>query len=177
MRSLRILLVDDHEATKRGLRTLLESRSDWSICGEAADGAEAVAKARELRPDVILMDLSMPRMNGLDATRIIRREVPESKVVIVSQNDPAVVRRQARDLDVAAYVAKADVSQALLPTIDGLADGRNAAVDFAQGPKGEGGLTRQEQLVSKPPSSMPQQENLNLPNREPEERSTATRRD
>jgi PAS domain S-box-containing protein len=123
--SLRILLVDDQEAVRRGLRSLLESQADWSICGEAEDGAEAVAKARELRPDVVLMDLSMPRMNGFVATRIIRRELPESKVVIVSQNDPAIVRRQARDLDAAAYVAKADLSQALLPTIDSLVNDRN----------------------------------------------------
>jgi PAS domain S-box-containing protein len=173
--SLRILLVDDQEPIRRGLRTLLESRSDWSICGEAADGAEAVAKARELRPDVILMDLSMPRMNGLDATRIIRREVPESKVVIVSQNDPTVVRRQARDLDAAAYVAKADLSQALLPTIESLVDGRNTAVDFGQRPKSEGGLTRQKRLISEPPGPMPRQENLNIPKRDSKEPATATR--
>jgi PAS domain S-box-containing protein len=172
--SLRILLVDDQEAIRRGLRTLLEFRPDWSICGEAADGAEAVAKARELRPDVVIMDLSMPRMNGLDATRIIRREVPESKVVIVSQNDPTVVRRQARDLDAAAYVAKADLSQALLPTIDRLVNGGNAEVDFVQRPESKGGLTRQKQLVSEQPSRMPRQENLNIPNRESEESATAT---
>jgi DNA-binding NarL/FixJ family response regulator len=116
--SLRILLVDDQEAVRRGLRSLLSSRADWSICGEAEDGADAVAKAKALRPDVVLMDVSMPRMNGLDATRIIRRELPESKVVIVSQNDPAVVRRQTREIDAAAYVDKANLSRALLPTID-----------------------------------------------------------
>jgi PAS domain S-box-containing protein len=171
---LRILLVDDHEATRRGLRALLESRSDWSICGEAADGAEAVAKAKELRPDVILMDLSMPRMNGLDATRIIRREVPESKVVIVSQNDPTVVRRQARELGVAAYVAKADLSQALLPTIESLVNGRNAAVDFGQSPTGEGGLTRQKLLKLNPPQAVSQQEDLSMTKRDPEERAAAT---
>ncbi|HWO34115.1 MAG TPA: PAS domain S-box protein [Candidatus Acidoferrum sp.] len=175
MSSLRILVVDDQEPIRRGLRTLLESRSDWSICGEAKDGAEAVAKAKELRPDVILMDLSMPRMNGLDATRIIRREVPESKVVIVSQNDPTVVRRQARDLDAAAYVAKADLSQALLPTIESLVDGRNAAVDFVERPKSERGLTSHKQLISEPLSPMPRQENLNVPNRDPDEPATATR--
>jgi PAS domain S-box-containing protein len=105
---------------RRGLRFLLASRADWSICGEAADGAEAVAKAKELYPDVVLMDISMPRMNGLEATRIIRRELPKSKVVIVSQNDPSIVRRQTRDVDAAAYVNKADLYRVLLPTIDRL---------------------------------------------------------
>ena len=118
MSSLRILLVDDQEAFRRGVRSLLASRPEWAICGEAQDGADAVEKAKALRPDVVLMDISMPRMNGLDATRIIQREVPESKVVIVSQNDPTIVRRQARDVDVAAYVDKADVARTLLPTIE-----------------------------------------------------------
>jgi CheY-like chemotaxis protein len=66
--SLRILLVDDQEAVRRGLRSLLSSRADWSNCSEVEDGADAVAKAKALRPDAVLMDVSMPRMNGLDAT-------------------------------------------------------------------------------------------------------------
>jgi DNA-binding NarL/FixJ family response regulator len=90
-----ILIVDDHEVVKRGLRSLLSSSPDWRISGEAADGVEGVEKAKSLRPSVVLMDISMPRMNGLEATRIIRRDLPESKVVIISQNDPAIARRQA----------------------------------------------------------------------------------
>ncbi len=121
---LRILVVDDNEIVRRGLRSMLSSRTDWFVCGEAVDGFEAVEKAKTLLPSVVLMDISMPRMNGLDATRIIRRELPESKVVIISQNDPAIVRRQAREVDAAAYVAKTDLSRDLLPTIDSL----NAAV-------------------------------------------------
>jgi len=82
--SLRILLVDDHEPVRRGLRSLLSSRTDWSVCGEAVDGLEAVEKAKTLRPNVVLMDIAMPRMNGLDAARIIRREVSDSEVVKVT---------------------------------------------------------------------------------------------
>src|ERR1700674_189738 len=99
MGPLRILIADDHEAVRRGLRSLLSSRADWSICGEAEDGLEAVEKAKALRPDVVLMDISMPRMDGVQATRIIRQEVPESEVIVISQNDPTIVRRQAAEMD------------------------------------------------------------------------------
>ena len=111
-----ILIVDDHEIVRSGLRSLLSSRPDWQVCGEAADGLEAVEKAKLLRPAVVLMDISMPRMDGLDATRIIRRDLPESKVVIISQNDPVVARRQAEEVGAAGYVSKSDLYRHLLPT-------------------------------------------------------------
>jgi PAS domain S-box-containing protein len=112
-----ILIVDDHEIVRRGLRSLLSSRPDWQICGEAIDGVQGVEKAKALRPALVLMDISMPRMNGLEATRIIRKELPETTVVIISQNDPEVARHQAKEVDAAAYVAKGDLSRDLLPTI------------------------------------------------------------
>jgi PAS domain S-box-containing protein len=120
MESLRILIVDDHHAVRRGVRSLLSAQAAWSVCGEAADGIEAIEKAKQLHPDVILMDLSMPRMGGVEATRIIRREIPESNVIIVSQNDPSVVRQQAREIGARAYVAKTDLARDLLPTIENI---------------------------------------------------------
>jgi PAS domain S-box-containing protein len=141
---LRILIVDDHEVVRRGVRSLLSSRADWSICGEAEDGPEAVEMAKTLRPDVVLMDISMPRMNGLDATRIIRRELPESKVVIVTQNDAAIARRQAREVDAVAYVAKSHLAQDLIPTLDRLVGDRNVEVNVTEptaSQKGEAGDT------------------------------------
>jgi CheY-like chemotaxis protein len=118
--SLQILLVDDQPSVRNGIRSLLGSRPEWKICGEASDGLEGVEKAKELRPDIILMDVSMPRMNGLDATRILRRELPETKIVIVSQNDPAIVSIQAREVSASAHVAKQELFGTLLPVLDDL---------------------------------------------------------
>src|ERR1700683_2441508 len=117
MGSLRILMVDDNEAVRKGVRSLLSSRSDWSVCGEAGDGIEAVEKVRQLRPDVVLMDINMPRMDGLEATRIIKREIPECNVIIVTQNHPTIAREQARSVDAKGSVTKSDLGRDLLATI------------------------------------------------------------
>jgi DNA-binding NarL/FixJ family response regulator len=122
---LRILIVDDHEAVRRGVRSLLSARAEWSICGEAADGVEAVEKAKGLRPNIVLMDITMPRMDGVQATKIIRQEVPEAEVVVISQHDPSILRRQATEIDARDFVAKANLSRDLLSTIDRLVARRN----------------------------------------------------
>ena len=127
MTSFRVLLVDDHEASRRALRSLLTSRPGWLICGEAVDGVDAVEKAKASCPDVVLMDISMPHMNGLDATRIIRRDLPESKVIIVSQNDPAIVDIQAREVDASAHIAKSNLDQGLFSTLEKVMNLRKAA--------------------------------------------------
>ena len=124
--SLRILVVDDHEDVRDGLRSLLSARSDWVVCDEAADGVEAVEKAIFLRPDVVLMDVSMPRLSGLGATKIIRRDIPEAEVVIFSADDAEVMRLQALDVNAAAYLAKRDLPDILVATIDRLVRERRA---------------------------------------------------
>jgi DNA-binding NarL/FixJ family response regulator len=123
---LRILIVDDHEAVRSGLRALLSS-SEWIISGEACDGLEAVEKTRSIRPDLVLMDISMPRMDGISATRIIRQEMPEAEVIIISQNDPKIVARQA-GLNARGYVSKCELSQSLLPMIRRLVEEKRAAL-------------------------------------------------
>jgi two-component system, chemotaxis family, sensor kinase Cph1 len=115
---LRILVVDDHEVVRHAVISLLAKRKDWQICGEAPDGLEALSRARELQPDLILMDVSMPRMDGLQATQAIRRVLPETKIILVSQNDPSLVRRQAVQAGADDYVAKDRVARELIPAIE-----------------------------------------------------------
>jgi len=118
---LRILVVDDHEVVRKGICTLISAQADWAVCGEARDGAEAVDMAKTLRPDIILMDVTMPRMDGVRASAILHREVPESDIIIVSQNDPETVSRQAREAGAAGFVVKGDLAQRLIPLISKLA--------------------------------------------------------
>lgn len=124
-KTCRILVVDDNEPVRRSIRTLLGSREGWFVCGEAADGLQAVQEAKSLRPDLIIMDVSMPKMNGLDAAVIILREVRESRILIISQNDPDIVRRQTVEANVHGFVAKSNIHSELIETIEGIlsADG------------------------------------------------------
>jgi len=80
---MRLLIVDDHEVVRRGVRSLLADHNRWEVCGEAVDGQDAIEKARELKPDVIVMDVSMPRLNGLEATPIIRSVLPDCEILIL----------------------------------------------------------------------------------------------
>lgn len=86
---MRILIADDSAMVRRGVIGLLSSEASWEICAEAKDGSEALAKARALLPDVILLDVSMPGLNGLEVARRLRKEVPQAKIIVMSQHDPA----------------------------------------------------------------------------------------
>jgi PAS domain S-box-containing protein len=118
MSQAKILLVDDDARVRRLISSMLAQRSDWEICGEASDGQESIEQARAKNPDVVLMDVSMPGMNGLDATRILRREIPQADVILVSQNDPRIVSLQASEVGARSYCSKSDLARNLLPIIE-----------------------------------------------------------
>lgn len=124
---LKILIVDDHEIIRRALRSLLLSRPEWTVCGEAADGLEAIEATRQQNPDVVLMDISMPGMDGIEVTRVIRQDFPDVRVLILSQNDPQIMQTHAEMAGAAGYVVKADISRRLLAAIDELVGPRNGA--------------------------------------------------
>lgn len=115
---MRVLIVDDHEIVRRGVRSLLLSQANCDVCGEAVDGQDAVEKARELKPDVIVMDVSMPNLNGLDATRQVRRILPQTEVLILSQHDSAEMVRQAFHAGARGYVVKSSISRQLVAALD-----------------------------------------------------------
>jgi two-component system response regulator NreC len=117
MSELKILVVDDEKVIRTALSALLKTRGDWKVIGEAADGQEAVLKAKELKPDVIIMDLSMPRMDGLKATREIHREMPEAKVLIFTQHDTGQLVREAKEAGAQGYLLKSD-AQSLLAAVE-----------------------------------------------------------
>ena len=117
---IRILIADDHEIFRRGLRSLLESHPEWEVCGEAIDGQEAVDRTRELNPDIVVRDITMPRLNGLEAAQLIRSEAPRSKMVILSQHEPSLMRQAALSAGASAYVTKSEVSRELMMAIENL---------------------------------------------------------
>jgi CheY-like chemotaxis protein len=92
---MRILLADDHNVVRRGLRTLLESRPGWEVCGEASNGREAIELAEKLKPDVVVIDISMPELNWLEATREIRKKVPGTEVLIFTLHDSEYMAGEA----------------------------------------------------------------------------------
>jgi DNA-binding NarL/FixJ family response regulator len=115
---IRILLADDHDVVRRGLIALLASRPDYQVVGEASNGREAVALAVKLKPNVVTMDLSMPELNGLEATRQIRKEVPETEVLVFSIYESEQFVRDLLAAGARGYVLKSDVGEQLLEAIE-----------------------------------------------------------
>ena len=125
LNDLRILIADDHEVVRRGLRTVLSSRPGWTVCAEAASGREAITLAAEHHPDIVVMDISMPGLNGLEATRRIRKILPKAEVLILSLHYSDQLVREILDSGARAYILKSDATRDLLKAIEALATHRS----------------------------------------------------
>ncbi len=123
---MRILVVDDHEEVRHGVLSFLRTRPNFDVCGEAIDGEDAVQKAKELRPDVVLMDVNMPKLNGLNATREIHKALPDTQVLIVSQHDSAELRREALSAGARDYLDKSSLSTELKAALEQIECGKGA---------------------------------------------------
>jgi DNA-binding NarL/FixJ family response regulator len=124
MGDLRILIADDHEVVRRGLTSLLSSRPGWVVCAEASSGREAVALAAQHRPDILVMDIAMPGLNGLEATRQILKILPKAQIMILSLHYSNRLVREVLDSGARAYVLKTDASRDLLTAVEALSDQR-----------------------------------------------------
>jgi len=123
MKTLRILLADDHKMVREGLRLLINSQPDMKVVGEAANGREVLFKARELKPDVVVMDLSMPELNGLQATEQLQAQAPGIKVVAITANEDESYLRQLCKVGAAGYVLKRSAGDELVKAIGLVANG------------------------------------------------------
>src|SRR5271163_878365 len=118
MSEVRILIADDSPTVRAGLKLLLQYHPEWIVCGEAEDGQDAVQKATALQPDVILLDISMPALDGLSAAEIIRRDVPNSEILIVTHFESLDLARYAAQTGVRAYITKSRIGTDLEKAIE-----------------------------------------------------------
>lgn len=121
MRKLRILIADDHEVVRRGLRNILESEPGWEVIAEAANGREAVRKTQDLKPDVVVIDLSMPEMNGLTATKEILQLQPKTEVVLLTMHDTEQIIREVLEAGARGYVLKSSAGRDLVTAVQAVA--------------------------------------------------------
>jgi len=120
MAGVRILVADDHEVVRRGVCTLLTSHPGWEICGEVADGREAVEKVAELKPDVVILDIGMPRLNGLDAARQILKADPRQRVLVLTITDAEQVVQEVLKAGARGFLLKSDAAKEVVSAVDAL---------------------------------------------------------
>jgi len=125
MDELRVLIADDHDLIRRGVRDLLAARSGWQVVGEARDGADAVRKAVSLRPDVAILDFSMPELNGPEAAAEIAEKVPETGVVVLTMHDSEQVMREVLQAGARGLVLKSDADRDLVEAVEAVARKRH----------------------------------------------------
>jgi DNA-binding NarL/FixJ family response regulator len=124
MKTVRILVADDHDIIRRGLKQLLASRVGWEVCGEAKTGREAVALAEQLKPDIVVMDISMPDLNGLEAARKIHKLFPKAGILILTLHFSDQLVRDIVEAGARAYIMKSDADRDLVSAVEALANHR-----------------------------------------------------
>lgn len=122
MKALRILIADDHDVVREGVRMLLQSQKHWRVCDEAVNGREAVDKARQHKPDVVVLDFSMPELNGVEATRQIRKALPRTEVLILTMHDSEQLAREALAAGARGLLLKTDVRRHLVAAVQALGE-------------------------------------------------------
>jgi DNA-binding NarL/FixJ family response regulator len=122
--SIRILITDDYADWRRQVRSLLQARPEWQVIAEASDGLEAVQKAQGVKPDLILLDIGLPKLNGIEAARRIQQLSPSSKIIFLSQNNDLEIVRAALSTGARGYVRKTDVKKELIPAMDAVLLGK-----------------------------------------------------
>jgi len=118
---MKILIADDHELVRKGLRTVLETQPGWTVCGEAVNGRQAVELAIRLAPDVTILDVTMPELNGLEATRQIRKENSDAEILILTMHESEQLIGEVLAAGAHGYILKADTSRLLVSAVDSLA--------------------------------------------------------
>ena len=124
MKKIRILIADDHGLVRRGTASVLRSRRGWRIVGEAANGREAVEKAIKLKPDVAILDVGMPELDGFDATRQIVAAVPDTRVLILTMHESGQMVRRALEAGARGYLLKSDLTKSLVKAVEAIAEGK-----------------------------------------------------
>lgn len=124
MKNLRILIADDHGLVRRGARAVLCSRRRWRVVGEAANGREAVRKAIELKPDVAVVDISMPELDGVEVARQIREAVPDTKVLMLTMHESDQMVRRALEAGARGYLLKSDLTECLAKAVEAVSKGK-----------------------------------------------------